>query len=419
METKPFISLFLDTRRAKKNGKYPVKLRVFTSTPRIQKLYPTVFEFTENEFKSIYLTSKPRTEHKEERRKLQAVENKAIDAVKEINPFTFEQFEKKLFRKAGEGMNVFYHYESIIRNLKEQGQIGTANNYELSLKSIKEYLKDQKGKVPVQLNFLEITTKWLTNYEKFMTDKPRERSLTTVSMYLRALRAVFNHAISEKDIEPEVYPFGKKKYKIPAVIGVKKVLPKEQLKTLFNANPQTPEQQKAKDFWFFSYACNGMNIKDIALLKYEKLQGDKIVYYRAKTILTAKERLKPITVYLNDFTLQVIEKYGNPNKNPENLIFPIISESQTPTEQQRAIKNFTKFINQNFKKFAISNDVTGEVSTYWARHSFATNAIRNGASMEFVSEALNHSNLKVTQGYFSGFEDKAKKELLASLMSFE
>ena len=50
------ISIYLDTRREKASGKYPVKLRVFTSTPRKQKLYPTKFEFTKKEFQSIWQT---------------------------------------------------------------------------------------------------------------------------------------------------------------------------------------------------------------------------------------------------------------------------------------------------------------------------------------------------------------------------
>lgn len=418
MDAKPYISLFLDTRRAKKNGKFPVKLRVYTSSPRIQKLYPTIFEFSQKEFESIYLTTKPREEHKETRRKLRAVENKANDVIDSITHFTFEQFEKRLYRKAGDGENVFYHYGILIETFKEQKQIGTASTYALALKSIKEYLQEIKGKIPSQLLFSDITPKWLNGYEKFMTEKPRNRSLTTVSMYLRTLRAVFNKAIDDKDILQDVYPFGKRKYQVPAVRSVKKALTKEQLKVLFDAIPETMEQEKAKDFWFFSYACNGMNIKDIALLRYKDIQNDKIIYYRAKTINTGKADLKPITVYLNEFTDGVIKKYGNKKQSPETLIFSIIKENQSPDQMQRSVKNFTKFINQNLKKLAVKNELTDEISTYWARHSFATNAIRSGASMEFVSEALNHSNLKVTQGYFSGFEDKTKKELMNNLMNF-
>ena len=424
MENTYFISLVLDTRRALKNGKYPVKLRVYTPQPKKQKLYSTVFEYSIKDFQSIWETVKPRIEHKEAKREMQAVESKATETAKELKPFTFEQFEKKLYRKAGEGENVFYQYELAIKSLIENEQLGTANTYELSLKSIKQYASYLKGKEVTRLLFSEITSKWLNSYERFMTEPPKgndklkARSLTTVSMYLRALRAVFNTAIEDKEIDAEIYPFGKRKYQVPAVRSVKKALSKEQLKQLFDAKPNTPEQQRAKDFWFFSYSCNGMNIKDIALLRYKDLQEQKLIFYRAKTINTSKTDLKPVTVYLTDYAKEVIEKYGNKNEAPESLIFPIINETNEASEKQKAIKNFTKFINQNLKKLALNNGITGEISTYWARHSFATNAIRSGASMEFVSEALSHSNLKITQGYFSGFEDKDKKELMENLMKF-
>lgn len=412
------VSIYLDERRTKKNGKFPVKLKVYNSITTERKYYPTSFEFTTDEFKSIWETSKPRNEHKEIRRKLQVIENNAIEKVKGLSMFTYEQFEKKLFRKQGEGENIFYHYTVLIEELKKQGQISTANTYELSLKSIKDYLVYLNKKEPNNLLFISVTPKWLNGFENFMITGEKQRSLTTVSIYLRVLRAIFNKAIQDKEIDAEIYPFGKRKYQIPAVRKVKKSLDKDKLKVLYNATPLTIEQEKAKDFWFFSYACNGMNIKDIALLRYKDLSENKITYFRAKTIKTAKADLKPIVIYLNDYALKIIEKYGNKNQHPNQLIFNIINEFQNIEEQQSKIKNFTKFINQNLKKFAEKNNITGEISTYWARHSFATNAIRNGASMEFISEALNHSNLKVTQGYFSGFEDNAKKEFMQNLMNF-
>jgi hypothetical protein len=74
----------------------------------------------------------------------------------------------------------------------------------------------------------------------------KEKSLTTVSMYLRALRAVYNKAIEENEIEQEFYPFGKRKYQVPATKNTKKALSKEQLRILFNAKIESPEQEKAK-----------------------------------------------------------------------------------------------------------------------------------------------------------------------------
>jgi integrase/recombinase XerD len=411
------ISIFIDTRREKSNKKYPVKLRVYATQLRKQKFYPTIFEFTRKEFASIWETQKPREEYKDTRLEMQALESLANKTAKLLKPFSFEQFEKKLFRKSGEGENVFYQYQLIIDKNKKFDRYGNASNYEMSLKSIKAFLHYSKGKEPARLQFYEITPAWLNNYENFML-VTKERSRTTVSMYLRALRAVFNSAISENEIEPEVYPFGKKKYQVPSVKKVKKSLTKEQLRKLFEAKPRTPEQEEAKDLWFFSYACNGMNVKDIALLRHKDLENDKIVYYRAKTINTAKADLKPIVVYLNEWSLSIINKYGNYEKQPDGLIFKIVQNSDSEIIKFNKIKNFTRFINQNLKILAIAESLPKDISTYWARHSFSTNAIRNGASMEFVSEALNHSDLKTTQNYFAGFEDADKKELMKKMMNF-
>ena len=87
-------------------------------------------------------------------------------------------------------------------------------------------------------------------------------------------------------------------------------------------------------------------------------------------------------------------------------------------EQNRKIENFIRFLNQYIKELAVQEGLPEGISTYWARHSFATNAIRQGASMEFVSEALNHSDMQTTQRYFAGFENSAKKELMKKLMDF-
>jgi integrase/recombinase XerD len=433
MEKEVFISLYLDTRRAKSNNQYPVKVRVFTNSPRLQKLYPTKFDFTEKEFESIWATTKPRKEYQETRRELQAVETLAIETAKTISPFNFEQFEKKVYRGKGEGQNVFYQYGLIIKKLKENNQLGTASNYELSAKSLKLFMLYAKGKAITdkmekleietalagvkKLPFSEITAAWLNKYESFMINT-KSRSRTTVSMYLRALRTVFNTAIAEKEIDNESYPFGKRAYQVPSVKSVKKSLTKADLKILLQAEAKSPEQVKARDFWFFSYICNGMNIKDIALLKYEDLQEGKIIFYRAKTINTAKADLRPVVVHLTDYAMSIIEKYGNANKAPKQLIFSILNEQQSEVQKFTAIKNFTRFINQNLKKLAKANNITAEISTYWARHSFATNAIRSGLSMEFVSEAFTHSSMKTTQGYFAGFEDSNKKEVMESLMNF-
>lgn len=411
------ISIYLDTRRPKESGLYPVKLRVFSSAIKKARLFKTDFDVSIKEFASTWEVTKPRTEHKQLRLKLQAIENKAHETASTIKPFTFEKFEKKLYLETGQEDDVFYHYQNTIKSLNKTGNISNADIYSLSQKSIKDFLLNTKGKEPKRLYFLEITSTWLNNYETYMI-KDKGRSHTTVSMYLRSLRSIFNQAIKDNEALKEVYPFGKGKYELPAVTKVKKALSKDDLKKLFECNPLTPEQEKAKDFWFFSYACNGANIKDIALLTNKELNNDTIKFYRAKTIHTSKGALKEVTVYLNDYSKSIIQKYGNLNAKKGEYVFDIISANQSDATKHKNIKNFTKFINQNLKKLAEVYDITSDISTYWARHSFATNAIRSGASMEFVMEALSHNNMKTTKGYFAGFEDNDKKEFMQKLMNF-
>jgi integrase/recombinase XerD len=416
MNNLPAISIYLDTRRQKQSGKYPVKLRIFTQSPRIQKLYPTDFEFTKDEFQSIWETTKPRKEHKESRLKLQQIESEAIETAKNINPFSFELFKKAITKAQTIDNDVILHYTQRVKELNKNKQIGTAETYSLALKSFKAYLIDRNGKEPKTLPFETITVQWLNDYENYLTGE-KGLSNTTLSMYVRTLRTLFNNAIFEKTVSAELYPFGKRKYQIPATKSVKKALSKEQLKKLFETEPKTPEQQKAKDFWFLSYFCNGMNVKDILNLKYKNISGEFVSFYRAKTKKTIKQQ-KPISIYLNDFTNEVINKYGNQSKNPESYIFDFIDRTQKAEQQHKQLKNFIRFINQHFKKFAESNGIKENVSTYWARHSFATTAIRNGANMELLSESLGHENLKTTLGYFAGFETETKKELSKKLLQF-
>lgn len=411
MLNKYTISIFLDTRRSKQNDKYPVKLRVFTPEPRKQKLYPTNFEFTKEEFEAVWKTNKPKKKYQDDRLLLHEVEKKANDVAKALPYFTFKSFEQTLFYKGPTGKNdVAYYYNKAIEQYKKNNQIGTASNYDCSIKSLLKFHKKES------LTFEHITIQWLKDYENNLVED-LERSPTTVGIYLRPLRAIFNTAISDKVVDIEEYPFGKRKYSIPSPKSVKKALNREQLKLLFESEPQNSEQIKAKDFWFFSYANNGMNFKDIVNLKYKNIDGDTIKFKRAKTINTNKKQA-PVTIFLNDFTREVIKKYGNANMSPNSFIFTIIDLKDSPENKHTKLKNFTRFVNQHIEKFAKSIGIDVGISTYWARHSFATNAIRNGASLEFVSEALSHSNLKTTIGYFAGFEDEKKREFANTIMKF-
>jgi len=379
---------------------------VFTNNPRKQKLYPIKFDFSKSDFeKMMSIKSKS---FKEERQTLEEIDKEAEEIAKTIKPFRFDLFEQAMFgKKSNRSNDVNALYNIAIENYKLNDQLGTASSYELSLKSLLSYHNKDI------INFHDVTENWLKGYERKMLKDNKSR--TTIGIYLRPLRAIFNKAIKQGIIDEVYYPFGKGKYTIPAPQGTKKALSKEKLKVLFGGMPQTPEQEKAKAYWFFSYACNGINFKDMLNLKQRDIDKDTLSFVRAKTSNTKKDS-KPIQVHLNDFLLSVIEEQGNKDKNPQNLIFPILNDIDNSEERQKKIKNFIRFVNQHFKKYAESLEIDENISTYWARHSYATIAITNGASMEFVSEALNHSSLETTKRYFKGFENEKKKEISNSLI---
>lgn len=411
------VYVFFDTRRKKANGKYPVKLRAYTSSPiEKRKDYPTRFEFSKDEFQAIWESDRPRGKNRELREELQAVEAHAREVSHQIHPFTFEGFERKLYQQVGKGANLIYQYEKRIQELNKDERIKNRQLHENTLKSFDEFSQSRRQKLQ-DLTLTAITADWLDEYETFMLER-KDRSPTTVGIYLRTLRSVFNTAIEEGEVSREFYPFGKRKYTIPSGRKVKKALSREQLKSLFNAEPNTPEQGKAKDFWFFSYFCNGMNVKDIARLRFKDIDEEQIQFIRAKTERATKGNQRQIVVIQNDFTRNVIARYGNTRKSPQQLVFNVLKGNETPEDEVRRVQNFTRYINQHMKKLCKAYGLPEEISTYWARHTFATMAIQAGVTLEQLQEGLDHRNIKTTQNYVAGFPLEAKKKLAASLMNF-
>jgi site-specific recombinase XerD len=419
MKSQYSISIYLDTRRSKGKDKYPVRLRVYAKNLQKQKLYSTKFDFTENEFDSIWNTTKPREKYKKDRLKLQVLEAQANKIAEGLSTFSFEKFEKKLYRKPGEEIKINYQYEQAIAELLKYKQIGTANSYTYSKKSIQDYCENSSRPTDfLSLTFFDITPAWLKNYQKYMIDD-NEKSPTTVSIYLRVLRTLFNKVIEEGEIGKDAYPFGRRKYKIPSARKVKKALNAAELAILFKAKPKTRDQEIAKDFWFLSYSCQGINLKDLALLKYENIGAESIHLDRAKTSGTSDSDQRAITIYLNDYSKNIIKKYSKGTGMPKDLLFDIVATDQSPQDQESAKNNFIRYINQHIKKLAQANNLTDQISYQWARHSYATNALRKGASMEFIQEALGHGNLKTTQNYIAGFDDETKREFAKGIMNFD
>lgn len=404
------ISIVLDKRRIKANGKYPVKLRVFTSMPRKQKLYPSIFEFTEKEFSSIWETLKPRNEYKELRQQLISLEKAANDTIKGLKQFSFEAFETAFFNKTEtDYSNVFVLFDEVIKQKKEIGAISTAEKYVSAKRSIQAYLQ-HKGQKSENLIADAINVKFLEGFT-FYCENIKNFSAATIGIYIRNLRSIYRDAIKKGTASNENYPFGKENFSIPTSKKVNKALTEPQLKQLWDMPPQTEKQAFAKDFWFFSYFSYGMNTKDICELKHTSINGNSFFYVRAKTKNTKKERsIKevPLTPSLK----QIIERRKKYNSE---YLFGVMKDDDTLKQKHEKIKRFNKTVVKYFREFAlyanIDKDLAKQLGTYHARHSFATIAIQKGKSTALISEILHDGNLKVTENYINSFPKEVFKEL--------
>ena len=126
-----------------------------------------------------------------------------------------------------------------------------------------------------------------------------------------------------------------------------------------------------------------------------------------------------VSIYLSDDLRSLIEKWKTIDCEEPNYLFSIVSADMSPQKKQAAIKQFTRMTNNYLRIIAKEVGITKDVTIYFARHSFATILRRSGASMEFISKSLDHSNIKTTTSYLDSFEDHEKANKVSVLTNFK
>ncbi|MFX0555805.1 tyrosine-type recombinase/integrase [Maribacter sp. CXY002] len=401
-------TIYFDSKRPKKNGRCSVKIKVTYNRKRKYyatgiDLIPKDLEIEERgEFEKIFFPKKGERlsdQQKDIKRKVEYLQRKAVRVIDILKVFSFDAFESEFLDERNTADSVSFAFDKYIANLKLESRIGTAVSYNCAKNSISTFKKD--------LTFAEVTPTFLKKYENWMLIN--ENSVTTVGIYLRSLRAIYNL----QNIDKSIYPFGngKNKYSIPTSKNTKKALTVDEIASIYNyeAVPQS-NREMAKDYWLFLYLCNGMNVKDFCLLKWQDIEDDMLSYKRAKTERSQKES-KRISVALKPETLDIIKKWGQPSINKDAHIFPHLRAKMNAEQQRATYQQLTKLINKYMKQVVSDIGIDKNVTTYFARHSFATVLKRSGAKIEMISELLGHSNVSVTESYLDSFEnDQIQKE---------
>lgn len=385
---------------------------------RVQKFYTIIIpdvpaRLSEDDFTKTKL-DKPRHPYSLYKDRIKQVEMDARQVLMSMREFTFPDFEKLYFEPAVDQKNLFKALEANIDELKQQGRVGTASSYKCTLSSLKKF-KDEKGIYPQ--SYEDVSVQFLNSWEKWMTSNGIASA--TIGIYCRNIRTILNKAKAAGLLKPENYPFGLNKFEIPASQNVKKALTVSDVGKIFNYPAKEGSAvQYARDLWIFSYLCNGINIKDIARLKYQNIDREAITFVRAKTERKLRKNQKSIVVPVTTEIKAIIKRWGNKLANKDSYVFPILTGIITPERERALVQQATKTTNKYIKRIAAELKINKPVTTYTARHSFATVMKRSGASIEFISESLGHSNLATTENYLASFEMETKRKFAKNLLKF-
>jgi integrase/recombinase XerD len=410
--------------RRTKDDLCPVKLCITHN--RIRKYY-SISEIikdsdwlflSESDIKKVTLKS-PRGKYRNIAFEYKRITDHANEVIKVIRKFSFNQFEDKFFNKAGTWDNIFSAMIDHIKVLRLESRFGYASSFESTLRAIKEFHEGKRLKFNCRqkvdtrykdyvsgkpLNFVDITPAWLKRFESKM--KQADKSKSTVGIYVRNIRVLFNLALKEHEVKAE-YPFNKHKPKTAK--GRKIALPAFQISLIANYKTAHPLEQFYRDIFMFSFLANGMNLSDIARLRFSNIIDGEIVFIRKKTEAEEAEENKlrvPITKNIQ----AIIDRHGNKAIGHDAFIFPILKPEWNEEKIYSEIKQLVKQVNKYVSHIALVIGIKERVTSYSARHSWATVAKNSGTSIEFISEALGHSSTVVTKLYLKNFERSTREE---------
>lgn len=390
------------------NGNHPLMLRITENKKRVMKslgisVNPKHWDFNKEEPKpkcpdyeliqNIILKVKSEYQHKILEKLSRDEEFTASSLIneqkEEIKAKTVEEF-----------------YLSLIETLKQKGKIGNSYAYLNSYNTLRNFNKGKK----LNYTFSHIDVAFCRKFEDWMRSKGNKD--TTLSYQFRTLRATFNKAIEAKIVAREKNPFIEYKLSHFNTKTIKRALSKEDILKIINTNCscQNELRQLAHNLFTFSYLCGGISFVDIAHLTPKNIIDGRLIYQRQKTHGS-------INLMLSDKAQQIIDKYAD-YQNQAIYLFPILHGKRhiTPMQKNNRVHKVCHQINQELKVFAKELNIKAEVTTYVARHSFATILKKSGVNIGIISEALGHQDIRTTQIYLSRFDNEQVDEAMKNLL---
>lgn len=304
--------------------------------------------------------------------------------------FSLQEFERK-YKGINSG-DVFEYFDAVIKRMNDTGHVGNAEVYLGTRNTLDKFHKKKS------LNFTDVNYRFLILFEEHLRKKGNLNN--SISIHMRTIRALFNRAIKEEVCSPSVYPF--KVYIVSRLKNEtsKLAISREDIMKIdrYQPTPHTKEEL-SKHIFMFSFYTMGMNYCDVVQLKHENIHNGRINYVRSKTGKRFSIKILPPVWVIINYYINIIGHKG--------YIFPVLDESyQSPQEIRSRIKSGLKRLNGHLKIIGKETGIQKKLTSYVARHSWATLMKNSGVSTAVISEGLGHSSEDTTQIYLDSFENK-------------
>lgn len=390
--------IVLDRRTPKKSGKFPLKLRV-TNYSEV-RFISLKADYSVKEFKEIFKdVSEPKWAPYRE--SALSVIEKAEKVNRTLIPFDFNKFKELLFLKdyseRPKALFVSDLFEMVINRHKAKDSIRTAISYKTAKNSFMSFRR--------LLRVEDITEKFLNDYEQWFIGNHDGKLTATLGIYLRYLRAIVNLAIA-KQMVPSDYrsPFNKHLYAIPTIKKAKKTLSVEEIEKLVNYNEFDNYHEKlARDLWLFQFRCNGVNLKDLLLLRWDNKRDDCFVITREKTKRTTRGNPHPIRIPITAKLNDMLEQIG---KKDSPYVLGFMREGMDEAKVLDKRSKVAKYLNSHLKGIADKLNLSVPLQTKTARDAYATFLKNKGVRIEIISENMGHTSINTTRHYLDSFDTK-------------
>ena len=364
------VKFYLDKRRQKKDGTYPIKLNVFHNKQIMiaTQLSASEKEWNGNEYSVRAQNYKPRNIV------ARGIINKAEIVILRLEQqgklkSTTDKALKKMIEEAvsskveNQKTFLYYLYEFVSKKTNQ----GTKSIYTTTRNKIEEY--------DSHCTFESMDKSWLENFEAWMA---KTMKVNAYAIHLRNIRSVFNYAIDEE--YTTLYPF--RRFSIKKEETRKRSLTAEQLR-LLRDYPCEEYQIRYRDMFMLMFYLIGVNAADLFNAKHSALVNGRFEYKRAKTGKLYSIKVEPeaqaiIEKYKGkDYLLNIMDEYGNYKDFLHRMGIGLKQIGETERKGLGGKKS--------------RNPLFPDLSSYWARHTWATVAAELDVPKEVIAHALGHS----------------------------